>query len=68
MPAYPSRGARTMKHIGKRPASMSKRTSAPQGTATGSGSRPTGGKFPIAVTAPKHPKNLDGRKTRSALS
>jgi hypothetical protein len=57
-----------MKHIGKRPKSMSKRTSAPQGTATGSGSRPTGGKFPIAVTAPKNPRSLDGRKTRSALS
>jgi hypothetical protein len=56
------------KHIGKRPKSMAKRSSAPQNTATGSGSRPMSGKFPIAATAPKNPRSLDGRKTRSALS
>ena len=57
----------THKHMGKRPASMSKRSSAPQGTSTGSGSRPMSAKYPINVTAPKNPRSLDGRKTSSAL-
>ena len=46
--------------------SSMKKTSAAQNTATGSGSRPTGGKFPIATSAPKHPHKT-GRQTPSAL-
>lgn len=47
-----------MKHGTK---GMTKRSSAPQNTATGSGSRPGGGRFPIATSAPKDAKNLGGR-------
>lgn len=34
------------------------RKSAPQKTATGSGSRPTGGKYKIPTSAPAHPHHL----------
>ena len=51
----------------KKTHSMSKMTSARQNTATGSGSRPTGGKFPIASTAPKNARHLDTRAAKGYL-
>jgi hypothetical protein len=39
------------------PASPAKGGSAPMKTNTGSGSRPTGGKFTIPTSAPASPKN-----------
>jgi hypothetical protein len=52
--------ARVSKQAAKAPVSKS------QGTAVGSGSRPTGGKIPIKTSAPTDPKGL-GRKPAGAL-
>lgn len=51
----------------KKTKGMTKQTSASQNTATGSGSRPTGGKFKIPSSAPASIKALGGRQTKSAL-
>lgn len=51
-------------HGGTRPPKMS---SAPQNTATGSGSRPNGGTMKTMTSAPHHPHKLDSRHVKGAL-
>jgi len=41
-----------------------KGSSAPQGTAVGSGSRPRGGKIPIATSSPSAPQAIRGSGSR----
>lgn len=51
----------------KKSGMMNKGSSKPQGTATGSGSKPSGGKINIPTSAPSDPRTLGGRAPKGWL-